>query len=156
MTVTVYLWVVKLDRSAGAAMNKPRDKHWSLPSWLQCLTCHTSVRTLTAALHNQQGHSHRQCHTLDGLCADDVLSQIPTGVDSNLYKPSIVHETMVETSFVRLIHEVFLFGAVGFFHLSSRWYFSKVFTRIFWQDAVFFFPWWIVVARLYFCNMSLK
>lgn len=59
--VTVYFWVARLDRLGGAAMEKA-EEHWTPLNWGQCMTCHISVRRLTAALHNPQGHSHHKLY----------------------------------------------------------------------------------------------
>lgn len=48
-----------------------RTEHWTLLHWGQCMTCHTLVRRLTAALHNAQGHSHHKPYvseTGNSLC----------------------------------------------------------------------------------------
>lgn len=65
-------------------MKKPQDKHLTLLHWGQCMTCHTSVRRLTAALHNPQGHSHHKPYvSVTALCAYGAMSQIFIVVHNN-------------------------------------------------------------------------
>lgn len=88
-------------------MKKPQDKHLTLLHWGQCMTCHTSVRRLTAALHNPQGHSHHKPYvsvTGQSLCLWRYVSDIYCCAQQrwfHVHKLSIVHVIKMAEALLR-------------------------------------------------------
>lgn len=96
-------------------MKKPQDKHWTLLHWGQGMTCHTSVRRLTAALRNPQGHSHHTPYvseTRGYLCLWHCVTDIYWCGQQRwvlIHKLSVVHIIkMAAALLIRLLNYVSL------------------------------------------------